>query len=177
MPTNSPLRSPFPPRSINQPPNSQYSGEFELVDPSFILKSLGGIFAVALILAYITLCVTFARSQWQLVLHPSREITRQPDSYGLNFVGPTADTNYIAERRVETRIELSGDHPWLVLPNVKAISLSGGHTFAPKAEHIIEASGEYACPVCAPWYTTDDRAVDLPLHMQAWQDEAREGVR
>ena len=67
--------------------------------------------------------------------------------------------------------------PWLLLPNVKAISLSCGHTFAPKAEHIIEASGEYACPVCAPWYATDDRAVDLPLHMQAWQDEAREGVR
>lgn len=86
MPTNSPPRSPFPPRSINQPPNSQYSGEFELVDPSFILKSLGGIFAVALILAYITLCVVFARSQWQLVLHPTRELAKQPDSLGLNFV-------------------------------------------------------------------------------------------
>lgn len=86
MPTNSPPRGPFPPRSIKQPPNSQYSGEFEMVDPSFILKSLSGVIAAALILAYITLCVVFARSQWQLVLHPSREVAKQPDSYGLNFV-------------------------------------------------------------------------------------------
>ncbi len=86
MPTNSSPRSPFPPRSNLQPPNSQYSGEFELVDPSFILKSLGGILAVALILAYITLCVVFARSQWQLVLHPSRDVAKLPDSYGLNYV-------------------------------------------------------------------------------------------
>jgi len=86
MPTNSPPRSPFPPRSNLQPPNSQYRGEFELVDPSFILKSLGAVLAFALILAYITLCVVFARGQWQLVLNPARDVLRQPDSFGLNFV-------------------------------------------------------------------------------------------
>jgi pimeloyl-ACP methyl ester carboxylesterase len=92
MPTNSPPRSPFPPRPKTpprQPPNpqSRESAELvELVDPRFILKSLGAVFTVALILAYITLCVVFARSQWQFVLHPSREVAKQPDSYGLNFV-------------------------------------------------------------------------------------------
>jgi pimeloyl-ACP methyl ester carboxylesterase len=86
MPTNPPPRSTLPPRSNLQPPNSQYRGEFDLVDPSFILKSLGAILGVALILAYITLCVVFQRSQWQLVLRPTREVIRQPDSFGLNYV-------------------------------------------------------------------------------------------
>lgn len=49
---------------------------------------------------------------------------------------------------------------------------------------IVSASGE--CQPCldgpraepVPWFHTDDRASDLPAHMQAWQDEARgEGVR
>jgi hypothetical protein len=48
--------------------------------------------------------------------------------------------------------------PWLLLPNVEAITLRCGHTFAPKPEHGIEASGEYACPVCA---TLDAEANDL----------------
>jgi hypothetical protein len=36
--------------------------------------------------------------------------------------------------------------------------------------------GEEGC-VCdavpAPWFATDDRARDLPAHMQRWEDEAR----
>jgi pimeloyl-ACP methyl ester carboxylesterase len=57
-----------------------------MVDPRFLLKSLGAIIALALILAYITLCVVFYQQQWQLVLHPTRELAHQPDSFGLNFV-------------------------------------------------------------------------------------------
>jgi pimeloyl-ACP methyl ester carboxylesterase len=86
MPTKFTPGRPSKPLSSLQPPNSQYTGEFELVDPRFLLKSLGAIFALALILAYITLCVVFYQQQWQLALHPSREVAHQPDSFGLNFV-------------------------------------------------------------------------------------------
>jgi len=87
MPTKfTPVR-PSQPRHANlQPPNSQYTGEFELVDPRFLLKGLGAVLAFALILAYLTLCVVFYQQQWQLVLHPSREVARAPDRFGLNYV-------------------------------------------------------------------------------------------
>lgn len=55
----------------------------DLVDPSFILKSLGALFLIALILAYITLCTVYSRSQWQLVLHPTRPLAATPSTFGL----------------------------------------------------------------------------------------------
>jgi pimeloyl-ACP methyl ester carboxylesterase len=45
----------------------------ELVDPAWILKALGLMVGLGLLGGYLTLCVVFARSQWQLVLHPSRQ--------------------------------------------------------------------------------------------------------
>jgi pimeloyl-ACP methyl ester carboxylesterase len=56
----------------------------DLVDPSWILKALGTVFAVALACAYATLCVIFSHSQWQLVLHPSRSVPATPFTFGLN---------------------------------------------------------------------------------------------
>jgi pimeloyl-ACP methyl ester carboxylesterase len=87
MPSNSnPRRTITRPSGQSlHPPNSQYTGEFQQIDPRFLLKSLGAVFGVAIIFAYITLCIVFSRSQWQLVLHPSREIKTTPNSIDLPF--------------------------------------------------------------------------------------------
>ncbi|WP_182277041.1 alpha/beta fold hydrolase [Granulicella sp. 5B5] len=73
---NAPRRQPTPPRSTAQP---------ELVDPAFILKGLAATLAAALILAYLTLCIVYVHSAWQLILHPSRTVTTTPASQGLPF--------------------------------------------------------------------------------------------
>jgi pimeloyl-ACP methyl ester carboxylesterase len=57
----------------------------DLVDPLWILKALSAVIAVALLCAYITLCIFFSHTQWQLVLHPSRTVATTPSSAGLNF--------------------------------------------------------------------------------------------
>jgi hypothetical protein len=85
MPSNSkPSRKPNTPRRQPTPPPHSTAGP-ELVDPAFILKGLGATLAAALILAYLTLCIVYVRSAWQLVLHPSRTITTTPASQGLPF--------------------------------------------------------------------------------------------
>jgi pimeloyl-ACP methyl ester carboxylesterase len=87
MPSNSnSRRTVSKPRGQSlHPPNSQYTGQFEQVDPRFLLKALAAIIGVSLILAYITLCVVFLKTQWQIVLHPSREVAKTPTSVGLPF--------------------------------------------------------------------------------------------
>ena len=57
----------------------------ELIDPRWILKALAIIFAAAFLCAYATLCILFARSQWQLVLHPSRTVATTPAALHLPF--------------------------------------------------------------------------------------------
>jgi pimeloyl-ACP methyl ester carboxylesterase len=57
----------------------------ELVDPSWILKAVGGLLAIGALCAYITLCIVFHYNQWQLVLHPSRTVTNTPAAFGLHF--------------------------------------------------------------------------------------------
>ncbi len=78
---SAPSTMPSPAKQRRQPPPSHRAPE--LVDPAFILKSLGVVFVVALIFAYITLCMVYSRSQWQLVLHPTRAFTATPSSFGL----------------------------------------------------------------------------------------------
>lgn len=74
------------PQSRRTPPASRRPASApELVDPSFLLKALGGVFATALILAYLTLCIVYARGGWQLVLNPSRTLATTPASQGLSF--------------------------------------------------------------------------------------------
>ena len=48
------------------------SAPAEVVSVPWLVKAVGGTLLVALICAYITLCVLFYQGQWQLVLHPSR---------------------------------------------------------------------------------------------------------
>ncbi len=57
----------------------------ETVDPVWIAKALVATVLVALLCGYLTLCLYFYQGQWQLVLHPSPNITATPDSLGLPF--------------------------------------------------------------------------------------------
>jgi len=56
-----------------------------LVDPRWILKALGIVLFVALLLAWATLCLLYYQGQWQLVLHPSRNVATTPASVGMKF--------------------------------------------------------------------------------------------
>jgi pimeloyl-ACP methyl ester carboxylesterase len=58
---------------------------FEPVEFRWILKALGAIVALAVVCGYITLCVVYSRTQWQIVLHPSREVPSTPAAVGLGF--------------------------------------------------------------------------------------------
>lgn len=44
----------------------------ETVDPMWLLKAIAGTVLVALICAYLVLCLLFYQGQWQIVLHPAR---------------------------------------------------------------------------------------------------------
>ena len=57
---------------------------------------------------------------------------------GLNLVGPSADPVYIAERRVETRVERDGDHPGLPLENTLADSDFRFHFKAEKLKSLYD---------------------------------------
>lgn len=57
----------------------------EVVDPRWILKALGFTLLIALCCAWVTLCVLFWQGQWQLVLHPSSTLTRDPAALSLPF--------------------------------------------------------------------------------------------
>jgi uncharacterized protein len=57
----------------------------EVVDPVWILKAVGAVFALGLLCSYISLCVFFSVEQWQFVLHPSRAVPHTPASQGLAF--------------------------------------------------------------------------------------------
>jgi pimeloyl-ACP methyl ester carboxylesterase len=87
MPSNSnPRRTVTRPEGSSlHPPNSQYTGQFEQVDPRFLLKSLAAVVVVALVFTYITMCVVFSKTQWQIILHPSRTLAQTPMSVELPF--------------------------------------------------------------------------------------------
>jgi hypothetical protein len=83
MPKHTPRRADAPGRPSRHNPHAPQT--FELVELRWILQALGGVFAFALLCGYITLCVVYSRTQWQLVLHPSRAVTTTPASVGLPF--------------------------------------------------------------------------------------------
>jgi pimeloyl-ACP methyl ester carboxylesterase len=56
-----------------------------LVELGWILKALAVVFIAAFICAYLTICILFSRSQWQLVLHPSHTVAITPASLNLPF--------------------------------------------------------------------------------------------
>jgi pimeloyl-ACP methyl ester carboxylesterase len=60
------------------PPASRPAEPPEVVDPRWILTALGSVLGFAILCAYITTCVLFYRSQWQLALTPSRTVAATP---------------------------------------------------------------------------------------------------
>src|SRR5579875_2742015 len=73
------------PRTAPQGSASRAAGAPEMVDPRWLLKALGVVLAVALLCAWGTLCLLWYQGQWQLVLHPSREVKATPAAGGLAF--------------------------------------------------------------------------------------------
>ena len=84
-----------PARAAAQPPRigraalpnskSPAAAASETVDPRWLLSAALGVFLLAAACAYATVCILFARNQWQLVLHPSRVVTATPASVRLRF--------------------------------------------------------------------------------------------
>jgi hypothetical protein len=56
-----------------------------LVEVGWILKALAVVVVAAFFCAYTTICILFSRTQWQIVLHPSRTVTTTPASIHLPF--------------------------------------------------------------------------------------------
>lgn len=56
-----------------------------VVDPRWLVQALLAVFAVAAGCAYAVICVLFYYQQWQLVLHPSRVVAREPSALGLPY--------------------------------------------------------------------------------------------
>ncbi len=67
------------------PPGSGPTEMIPLVELGWILKALAAVFLAAFLCAYATICIIFSRTQWQLVLHPSRSIAGTPASFHLPF--------------------------------------------------------------------------------------------
>ena len=70
--------------AANRPAASR-PAEPEIVDPYFIVKGLAAVLGASLILAYLTLCIVYARSAWMLVLQPTHTLASTPAALGLPF--------------------------------------------------------------------------------------------
>jgi uncharacterized protein len=84
-PSKSPSKSPrlaprYDPQRGSAPPEM-----LPLVEVAWILRALAAVVLVALLCAYATICVLFSKSQWQLVLHPSRTVATTPAALNLPF--------------------------------------------------------------------------------------------
>jgi pimeloyl-ACP methyl ester carboxylesterase len=84
-------RSNTTPKSPRQAPRYAPAGNsappemIDLVDPSWILKALGGILLFAVLCSYLALCFLYTHGQWQLVLHPTHTVAATPASLNLPF--------------------------------------------------------------------------------------------
>ena len=60
------------PQSAEQAPQKQ---AIQIIDPRWILKAVGITILVAFLCAYATLCAQYSIGAWQLILHPSPQVT------------------------------------------------------------------------------------------------------
>jgi uncharacterized protein len=74
------LQARYDPQRGDAPPEM-----IPLVEVGWILKALAAVFVAAFLCSYLTLCILFSRSQWQLVLHPSHTVDTTPASLNLPF--------------------------------------------------------------------------------------------
>ena len=81
-PNARPSSSPDPRSSFAAP---QRTTPPETVDPRWLLWAALAVVLLAAVCAYITLCTLFWKTQWQLVLHPSRTLQHTPADAHLPF--------------------------------------------------------------------------------------------
>jgi uncharacterized protein len=62
-----------------------------LVSHTWLLRALGVTLAVALVCAYLTLCLLFYQGSWQLLFHPSQTVVTTPASLGVPFEAVSFD--------------------------------------------------------------------------------------
>ena len=77
-----------PKRSRIRPPLRPYQPTSEpplVVEPRWIITAFTGVVLLGLVCAYATLCAVFYYGQWQLVLHPTRDVAQTPAAVNLAF--------------------------------------------------------------------------------------------
>jgi pimeloyl-ACP methyl ester carboxylesterase len=65
--------------TAKRPPNQRPARkQVEVVDPRWLLKALGLTILAAVVLAYLAVCLLVYAGSWQLILHPSPTVDRNP---------------------------------------------------------------------------------------------------
>lgn len=85
-------KKPPQPRSSTSPSGGKPSAQSidrspgpEIVDPRWLLRAALAVVALAATCGFITVCIAFYKTQWQIVLHPSRVLARTPAALSLPF--------------------------------------------------------------------------------------------
>ncbi len=66
-------------------PGTKPAEAIPLVELGWILKALAIVFLAAFLCAYGTICILFSRTQWQIILHPSRTVAATPASFNASY--------------------------------------------------------------------------------------------
>lgn len=90
MPTNPRSKKP-PRRHIPSGWQDPLRQQQPLVSPTWLLRALGISLAIALVCAYLTLCLLFYQGSWQLLFHPSPTVATTPSSLGVPFEAVSFD--------------------------------------------------------------------------------------
>lgn len=80
------MARPAPAKS--HPPKSPRRPGPNVVQASWLLKTLGGMFLFALACSYLSLCLLYHQGQWQIVLHPDAAARSATPPQGLLHFGP-----------------------------------------------------------------------------------------
>lgn len=97
-------RKPPPPRnkpSLSQHLRSQSTQPPLLVHPLWILKALAAVLVVALLCSYGTLLLLYWQGEWQLVLHPSRNLASTPAALHL----PSSEVHFFDDASGQPRLD------------------------------------------------------------------------
>ena len=83
------MTAPIPPAKSQRAPSGRPTSlapqppVHETVDPRWLLQAALAVVLLAIACAYVTLCAAFWKTQWQLVLHPSRTLEHTPANASL----------------------------------------------------------------------------------------------
>jgi pimeloyl-ACP methyl ester carboxylesterase len=73
------------PTPVSTKHTSQPAPQPEVVDPIWLVKAIAFTVLAALFCGYLTFCFLFYQGQWQIVLHPTRTVTRPPSISGAPY--------------------------------------------------------------------------------------------